>query len=56
MKAKKRPIEELPEVSKKELVKRAKKFAKNFYKRIEYYSKLLLFNKKNKHWQDPYTD
>jgi len=32
------------------------KFAKNFYKRIEYYSKLLLFNKKNKHWQDPYTD
>lgn len=30
MKAKKRAIEELPEVSKKELVKRAKKFAKNF--------------------------
>jgi hypothetical protein len=32
------------------------KFIKKYYKRIEYYSKLLLFNKKKKHWQDPYTD
>lgn len=32
------------------------KFVKGLYKKVEYYGKLLLFNKKNKHWQDPYTD